>query len=209
MIELYKYVKTRKAPIDIKNELSLLKSIMFRYKRLHEKLLHINIHPKHIFIEKLERSEAEIISLRLCNLHEQNKKKYTELNQDKIPGVILYMAPERAKAEPEKFNITTDTYALSGIIYYFFAEKHPVPEKYIKNKNTIALISKIKSGKIVDEIDFDPIRKYPQGIELEKIIRKGMRYEQKDRYQSCDEIIVELNKYNDLEKYQNKKQNEY
>ncbi len=98
-------------------------------------------------------------------------------------GTLAYMSPEQLAGESQLIDARTDIYALGGILFELLTGTHPFPSKTSLELREHILFS-----------NPPPLRQLNSTIpiELERICLKCLRKHPDDRYQSANELAVEL-----------------
>ncbi|MBU0648573.1 serine/threonine protein kinase [Patescibacteria group bacterium] len=100
---------------------------------------------------------------------------------DRIFGTPHFMAPEQARGDNDAVNRTTDIYAAGGILFNILTKRRP----YESAASTMAVV-------LSAHIKEPPPRPsdFRKGIpgKIDAIVLKAMAKEQKDRFQSADEM---------------------
>ncbi len=104
----------------------------------------------------------------------------------KITGTLAYMAPERLKGEAS--SIQTDLYALGVILYQMLTLQLP-----FHRKNISAFRKQVHTEELIDPIDVAPYRDIPH--QLSYVCHKCLAPKAADRYQSVEELILEIKSY--------------
>ena len=106
----------------------------------------------------------------------------------KIPGTLLYMAPERAFGAPS--SISTDIYSLGVILYQLLTLQSPFKRGTLKEYKKIH-----KFEKILDPEEVAPDRDISP--HLSNITMRCLEKEPEKRFQNVEELIQELENYID------------
>jgi serine/threonine protein kinase len=98
-----------------------------------------------------------------------------------ILGTLQYMSPEQANGQP--IDARTDIFTLGVVLYELIAGRAP-----FEGDNAIAVIDSILSA------DPTPLTKLRKNLppELQLIIDKALRKNKEERYQTCEEMLVDL-----------------
>ncbi|MBN2134308.1 MAG: protein kinase [Acidobacteria bacterium] len=111
------------------------------------------------------------------------KWKSALTHEGTILGTVYYMSPEQARGE--NLDVRTDIFSLGTLMYELATGKLPFPESdTISALYHIVNTPPLKLGKMMAGV---PRR-------LQKIIYKSLEKRREDRYQSIDEMLVELEK---------------
>ncbi|MDD7985110.1 serine/threonine-protein kinase [Lentisphaera marina] len=114
-------------------------------------------------------------------------KRYYTLSGE-IKGTPGYMSPEQAKGGNEAKDERSDIYALGSILYELLCLDHALDGENVKE--TIDLTLK---GHILAPSRKNPGLNIPAS--LEAICLKAMKLDPKERYQSVDDIITDIDSY--------------
>jgi serine/threonine protein kinase len=98
-----------------------------------------------------------------------------------ILGTLQYMSPEQANGQP--IDARTDIFTLGVVLYELIAGRAP-----FEGDNAIAVIDSILSA------DPPPLAKLRKNSppELQRIVEKALRKNKEERYQTCEEMLVDL-----------------
>lgn len=107
-----------------------------------------------------------------------------------IVGTPGYMSPEQALGEKEKLSPGSDIYCLGVILYELLSLRRPFPGTEI-TKVLMAVIQ----GDFSPPRQTSPEQKIPPA--LESIVLKAMAQEPLNRYQSCQEMLDDVQSYLD------------
>lgn len=132
------------------------------------------------FIDKIDKEEP-------LSIKNAEAEKETNLTRPgKIAGTLAYMAPERLLGKSS--SVQTDIYALGVILYQLLTLQLPFQRK------TIAAFRKqLDSEEIVDPVEMAPYREIPH--HLAAIARRCLLRDEKKRYQSVEELLLEVKNY--------------
>jgi serine/threonine-protein kinase len=104
----------------------------------------------------------------------------------KIPGTLLYLAPERVLGGAS--TTQTDIYALGVILYQILTLQSPFHRKSVDNLRKI-----IHLERVIDPLEIAPYRDIPE--HLADVVKRCLRFNPQERFQSVDEILSEINSY--------------
>jgi predicted ATPase/class 3 adenylate cyclase/GAF domain-containing protein len=167
-------------PLTIAEKLKLCIAITERVAKVHcHEVVHLNLTPQHILIEK-ETDNIFFISLGLATrlqrkIAAQNKLLFTEANPD-------FIAPEQTGRISSDIGFYSDIYSLGVIFYWLFTQKLPFD-------------SKEGSAKIHAHIALTP--KAPNDISstpriISNLILKMLGKDVANRYQSAEGVLHDL-----------------
>lgn len=161
--------------------LKIVKSILFGLGMLHQKgYVHRDIDPSNIMICK--DGKIKLIDFGIAR---QIKEYHDEFSQGTIDGRFIgkpnYASPEQAKGEHWLSNATSDIYSVGILLFELLTGKLPF------SGATFAIIQgHLKQPIPIKEID---------NLDLQYIVKKATEKEQKKRYHSSSDFIVDVEKY--------------
>ena len=158
-------------------------------------IVHRDLKPDNIIVGKygevllLDWGLADFIGKKESFYEEEGEEQaaYKDLTRPGIvPGTLNYIAPERVRGEPSKEGM--DIYSLGVILYQLLTLRVPFERSSVKNyRKTMHL------EKWIDPLEMAPYRDIPQ--HLADIAKRCLHYAPNERFQSVDEIIVELKSF--------------
>lgn len=157
-------------------------------------ILHRDLKPENIIIGKY--GEVMILDWGLAALINQAAKdEPLDIPQPtnpsltragKIMGTLTYMAPELLMGKPA--SIQTEIYALGVILYQILTLQIP-----FQRKNLAASRKHLQNEELIDPIEMAPHRDISH--QLSAIAKKCLLRSEKERYQTVEELIIDLKKY--------------
>jgi serine/threonine protein kinase len=176
--ESLKYkIESGSLPID--KAIDIATQVAQGLSKAHESgIVHRDIKPANIMIGK--DGIARIVDFGLAKLSGQ-----TMLTKSgRMVGTAAYMSPEQARGE--KVDHRTDIWSLGVVLYEMLTGKRPFESEYEQ-----ALVYSILNQ------DPKPMRELrPEVPEaMEKICRRAMAKDSKDRYQTASEVLADLESY--------------
>ena len=166
-------LKNRIARLSIDEAIGIALQIAEGLSQAHQKgIIHRDIKPANIMIT--DRCEVKILDFGLAKLSSQTKltKEGTTL------GTVSYMSPEQARGEITDHR--TDIWSLGVILYEMLSGRLPFRGEYDQ-----AVIYAILNEQP------DPIADLPE--QLARNINKALAKDPKQRYQTLEEFITDLN----------------
>lgn len=160
-----------------------------------KKIVHRDLKPDNIIVGKygevllLDWGLADFIGKQegFYEQEDEEHAQYKDLTHPgKVPGTLNYIAPERVRGEPSQASM--DIYSLGVILYQLLTLRVPFHRSSVKNyRKTMHLEA------LIDPLEIAPYRDIPQ--HLEDIAKRCLHYSPEERFQSVDEIIVELKSF--------------
>ncbi|MBI4614746.1 MAG: serine/threonine protein kinase, partial [Planctomycetes bacterium] len=105
-----------------------------------------------------------------------------------VMGTPAYMPPEQARGEIERIDERCDIYSLGGILYEILTLAPP-----FTGKTPLAVLEKVKEGKLVPPSRRAPGRTIPR--ELEAAVLRAMAKDPDKRYSSVAELKKDIEAY--------------
>tara|TARA_B110000238_G_scaffold13244_1_gene12938 strand:- start:6109 stop:8004 length:1896 start_codon:yes stop_codon:yes gene_type:complete len=174
--QLDDYIHNDSGPIPEKELLSLFRQIVDAISHAHLKgLVHRDIKPANVIISQ---GKIKVLDFGIA------KEISTESGLTKTGvqvGTPMYMSPEQVNGE--KIDKLTDIYSLGITLFYMASGKPPY-----ENSNVIKMGIKIISEPFPSAQEFYPA----VSNKLEIIIKKATQKKKTNRYQSCEELIKDL-----------------
>ena len=180
---LQEYIQNVTGPIPSEVTIAMIKDILKAIDYAHNKsipisgyqgILHLDIKPANILISK--NGDIKIIDY---GISQGNNEKRV----DQIMGTPIFMAPEQFNVK-KKLDRRTDVYALGILIHVMLTADMP-----FKNCNS--------QKELIENILNHPLTRTQElysGVDLrfQEIIDKATEKKPKDRYQSCQELLLSI-----------------
>ena len=176
-------------PALIRIFLNVCEAISYAHDR---GVLHRDLKPENIIVGKY--GEVIILDWGLADFiehPENNGLEFEEMSGDltkpgKVPGTLLYLAPERAFGE--KSSCLTDIYSLGVMLYQILTLQYPFQRKTLKEFRKTHMHEEILDPEeIAPDREISPV--------LSQIAKRCLEKNMSKRYQSVTEIIQDLKNY--------------
>ncbi len=155
-------------------------------------VLHRDLKPENVMVGKygevliLDWGLAKLIAVPEEDDFNINTRDHALTKLGKVVGTISFMAPERGKGNPA--SIQTEVYALGVMLYQILTLRNPF------NRGTLEEFRKnMDKETLEDPCEIAPYRDVPRL--LSRIVMKCLEKDPELRYQTVDELIVELENY--------------
>jgi eukaryotic-like serine/threonine-protein kinase len=146
-------------------------------------ILHRDLKPENILIGPF--GEVMILDWGIADYLTETTQNVR--HPEKVAGTLAYMAPERLSGI---VSVQADLYALGVILYYMLTLQLP-----FQRKNVSTFRKQKKHEKLIDPLELSPYRDIP--LQLSEICKRCLAYDPQHRFQSVNELIVELKKYHE------------
>ena len=168
---------------------AMMKQILeaFAYAH-HRKIVHRDVKPSNVFIETSKKDNIKILDFGIAKLLEGGSDL---TNTGAGMGTPLYMSPEQVD-DVKHIDHRSDIYSLGVTFYYMLAGKAPYEGTELSNRQIF--------NKIADE----PLPKLQGMPEFDIIIQNATAKKLSERYQSCEEFIVNLENYKEAKPVEEK-----
>jgi serine/threonine protein kinase len=170
--------------------LSVCEAIAYTHSK---KIVHRDLKPDNIIIGKygevllLDWGLADFIGATENFKESELEEEHADLTSPgKVPGTLNYIAPERVRGESSTPRI--DIYSLGVILYQLLTLRQPFHRTKLKQFR-----QSMHLEKLIDPMEIAPYRDIPQ--HLSDIAKRCLCYDPNDRFQTVDEIVVELKNF--------------
>lgn len=189
--------RVRKYPVPSRRVLPLGEAFRLLYQILdglgyahEEEIIHRDIKPSNILLEA--KTKRALIS----DFGIARELRAEDLDQGKVLGTPLYMAPEQAAGKDA--DRRADIYAVGVMLFEMAAGDLPIYDEPLP---------KLRQRKLTEPLGFfsKPPSEVNQRVDarLEEIILRAMALDPEDRYPTCHDFIMDLQDYQD--RYMQKK----
>jgi len=170
----------KKSKFSNSEALKIVKNILFGLGMLHQKgFVHRDIDPSNIIICK--NGNIKLIDFGIAKQIKEYRDEYSHVTQDgRFIGKPNYASPEQAKGEHWFTNAISDIYSVGILLFELLTGKLPY------SGATYQIIQgHLKEPIPIKEIEDDYLR---------YVVKKATEKDQKNRYQSASDFIVDIEK---------------
>ncbi len=147
----------------------------------HRKLIHRDIKPANVLISGGGTVKLVDLGLAVITQSKGDSPNKFQTKAGNLAGTVPFMAPEQARSL-ELANAQSDIYGIGSTWFYLLTGKPRLPGSSLRKQLNYLLVSK-KFNRLPDGCLPDPFIPIYQRI---------VAYEPQDRYASCDELLVDL-----------------
>lgn len=163
--------------LSLEEDVKIFRQTVEAIKYLHsQKIVHRDIKPENIFLIN-NYSTIKILDTAIAGVIGYDHPSKIAKRVD----TPMFLSPEQAKGEPN-IDERSDIYSLGVVLYFLHKRKLPF-------ENTKSF------SEILNQIIEKPIPELPFEKDLNEIIKKATQKNKKDRYQTCEEILKDLEKF--------------
>ena len=180
-------VKLKQKPLELNESLILTEQIADALAEAHSRgIIHRDIKPLNIIVTS--RGQAKVMDFGLAKLIQQSEVVQGEAETEaqlSTPGAIIgtvpYMSPEQVRGEA--LDARTDIFSLGIVLYEMLSGQRP-----FASTNSAAIASAILTR------EPPPLARYCSEVpgELDRIVRKTLRKETDERYQTAKDLLIDL-----------------
>jgi serine/threonine protein kinase len=147
----------------------------------HRKLIHRDIKPGNVLMNG--GGTVKVVDLGLAVITQSKRKSSNDFRTKagNLAGTVPFMAPEQARSL-DLANAQSDIYGIGSTWFFLLTGKSRLPGSSLRHQLNNLLVSK-KFNRLPDGCLPDPFISIYQRI---------VAYEPQDRYASCDELLVDL-----------------
>ncbi|MBX7099531.1 MAG: protein kinase [Myxococcaceae bacterium] len=174
----------REGPMSLRRAAAILEQVALGLSHAHrQNVVHRDLKPHNIMLSEVDGAYyVKVLDFGLVKAMEaEDEEQLTSTGQ--VLGTPQYMPPEQASGEA--VDQRSDLYSLAGVLYFCLAGTSPFGANTVRKALTAALTKPVP-----------PIGTHRKGAPLpraiDELIRKGMAKEKEDRYQSCEELVADL-----------------
>jgi len=180
--------RMRSAALKVGEAIDIATQIAGALSAAHEAgIIHRDIKPENIMLRR--DGIVKVLDFGLAKLTERlspdsvDTAALTRINTEPgvVMGTVLYMSPEQARGL--QLDARTDIFSLGVVIYEMVAEHLP-----FEGSNTYEIIATLLNDK-----EASPLARYSrEAPELERIIAKTLRKNRLERYQTSQDLLLDL-----------------
>ncbi len=147
----------------------------------HRKLIHRDIKPGNVLMNGEGTVKLVDLGLAVITQSKRDNNKDFQTKAGNLAGTVPFMAPEQARSL-ELANVQSDIYGIGSTWFFLLTGKSRLPGTSLRKQLNHLLVAK-KFNRLPDGCLPDPFIPIYQRI---------VAYEPQDRYPSCDELLIDL-----------------
>lgn len=175
------FIKRESGPIKEENAVKIMIGLLSGFAYAHSKnIVHRDVKPSNVIISR-DFSVIKILDFGIAKILDDNSKNMTKDGTQM--GTVYYMSPEQVKGV--KLDYRSDIYSLGVTFFQMVTGLNPYEQ----------ITSEYEIYNMITQTDLPKVKSvYPYvSDKIENIIKKATRKNVADRYQSCNQIIADLN----------------
>jgi serine/threonine protein kinase len=174
----------QQGPMTLRRASAIIEQVAIGLSHAHQhQVVHRDIKPHNIMLSSVDAAEyVKVLDFGLVKAME-NEEEEALTSTGQVLGTPQYMPPEQAGGDVVDHR--SDIYSLCGVFYFCLTGTSPFQANSVRKALTAALTQQVQPV-----ATFRKGAPVPRGID--ELIRKGLAKEKEDRYQSCDELIQDL-----------------
>jgi serine/threonine-protein kinase len=172
-------------PMTLRRATAIVEQVAIGLSHAHaHQVVHRDIKPHNIMLSSVDAAEyVKVLDFGLVKAME-NEEEEQLTSTGQVLGTPQYMPPEQAGGDIVDHR--SDIYSLTGVFYFCLTGTSPFQANSVRKALTAALTQQVQ-----------PVSHFRKGAPvprtLDELMRKGLAKEKEDRYQSCDELIADMN----------------
>jgi tetratricopeptide (TPR) repeat protein len=175
------------ADLSIPDRVRLLRDVVDAIRHAHQRgVIHRDLKPANLLVG--EDGRVRVIDFGVARADELVSRSGRHTNAGELLGTLAYMSPEQCAGEPEAVDVRSDVYSLGVVLHELVAGRRPLTLEGLSLVDAVHRVS--REG--VPELDGTV-----PGVDrdLRCITGVATALDQKDRYQSADALIADLDRW--------------
>lgn len=177
---LDEYIKKESGPINEENAIKIMKGLLAGFAYAHSKnIVHRDVKPNNVIISR-DFQTVKILDFGIAKILDDNSRNFTKDGTQM--GTVYYMSPEQVRGQA--IDKRSDIYSLGVSFFQMITGINP----YEKITTEFEIYNKITQEELPAAQDIYPYA----SSKLDAIIKKSTQKNPKDRYQNCEQILIDL-----------------